>query len=374
MKKSRFGKQTGRAAGVEVIDLANGRLSLRLCPTRGMSILSGRVDGRRLGWHSPVGEVVHPRHVDLDQGSGNGWLAGFSEFIVRCGLSNIGKAGWDDISLCGTKTRERLTLHGKIANLNARDVRVVKPDTKELRVEGVVRDAGLELHSTLSTHLKSGKFRITDRVTNVGHTPAEFQLLYHCNFGPPLLEKGARFHAPVRAVTGLNRRATQQISRYAEFSGPRAGFREQVFACWLRADARGRTMVALRNAAADFAISIRFSISALPCMTLWKQTGAAHEMYVTGLEPGTAFPNHRSFERAQGRVRVLAPGESWSATLAIRAHSGQSAVAALLKAIRRIQGRTQPQKLTAGKFYHLRPGSNRPNGKSSRSNTLSQCL
>ena len=38
----------------------------------------------------------------------------------------------------------------------------------------------------------------------------------------------------------------------------------------------------------------------LPCFTLWKNTAAEADGYVTGLEPGTNFPNLRSFERFVG--------------------------------------------------------------------------
>jgi hypothetical protein len=45
----------------------------------------------------------------------------------------------------------------------------------------------------------------------------------------------------------------------------------------------------------------------LPCYTLWKNTTAEPDGYVTGLEPGTNFPNPRSFETQRGRVVKLAP-------------------------------------------------------------------
>jgi hypothetical protein len=39
---------------------------------------------------------------------------------------------------------------------------------------------------------------------------------------------------------------------------------------------------------------------------------------VTGLEPGTNFPNPKPYERERGRVRTLAPGESVSFELELR--------------------------------------------------------
>ena len=57
-------------------------------------------------------------------------------------------------------------------------------------------------------------------------------------------------------------------------------------------------------------MSVKFNKRQLPCFTLWKNRQAAADGYVTGLEPATNFPNRKSFEKEQGRVAVLAPGET----------------------------------------------------------------
>ena len=50
------------------------------------------------------------------------------------------------------------------------------------------------------------------------------------------------------------------------------------------------------------AIALRFNRQELPCFTVWKNTAALEDGYVTGLEPATNFPNFKTFERQQGRV------------------------------------------------------------------------
>ena len=77
----------GRQEGVDLIEVDNGVLRFTVIPTRGMSI--GQVVGGdvRLGWDSPVREVVHPRHVDLQDHGGLGWLTGFNEWLTRCGVN-----------------------------------------------------------------------------------------------------------------------------------------------------------------------------------------------------------------------------------------------------------------------------------------------
>jgi len=54
---------------------------------------------------------------------------------------------------------------------------------------------------------------------------------------------------------------------------------------------------------------------------------------VTGLEPGTGFPNPRPVERAAGRVPKLQGGESYRVHLAIAALTSKAEVAQATSAI-----------------------------------------
>ena len=65
----------------------------------------------------------------------------------------------------------------------------------------------------------------------------------------------------------------------------------------------------------------------LPCFTLWKNQGGLADGYVTGLEPGTNYPNARSFEEAHGRVVALAPNQTVRFDLAIEHLSGPALTA-----------------------------------------------
>ena len=76
----------GKQEDVEIIVVDNGRLGFTVCPTRGMGVLSAKMGGVYLGWNSPVKEVVHPRLINLQSRGGLGWLEGFNEWMVRCGL------------------------------------------------------------------------------------------------------------------------------------------------------------------------------------------------------------------------------------------------------------------------------------------------
>src|SRR5438105_3493959 len=81
----------GKQEGVELIVVDNGKLRITLVPTRGMGVLSVAAGDVRLGWDSPVKDIVHPQFVNLQARGGLGWLDGFNEWLCRCGLENNGQ-------------------------------------------------------------------------------------------------------------------------------------------------------------------------------------------------------------------------------------------------------------------------------------------
>jgi hypothetical protein len=145
------------------------------------------------------------------------------------------------------------------------------------------------------------------------------------------------------AVAPQNEHAASQIENWDQYTGPTPGVAEQVYLIVPRADENGRACVMLHNAAADRAASITFPISELPCLTIWKRPGGLNDGYVTGLEPSTSYPNLKSFERKQGRVVRLEPGETYRASLEITVHVDAPAVAATAERIKQLQHDAPPQ-------------------------------
>jgi len=308
----------GKQEGVDVIVVNNGRLSFVVVPTRGMSALKVEMGDIRLGWDSPVKEVVHPQFVNLQSRGGLGWLEGFNEWMVRCGLEWAGHPGKDKfINNTGDEAEMDLTLHGKIGNIPASEVEVVIDRTApyRIRVRGRVDERmfygpKLELWTEISTEPGSNTFRIDDEVKNYGAYDQEFQIIYHSNYGPPLLEAGSRFVVAAKEVRPFNAHAAKSLNQFAEYVAPTKGFIEQVYGVIPFTDSQNRTTVMLRNAAGDKGVSISYRIDQLPFFTLWKNTTAIEEGYVTGLEPATGFPANRSVERKAGRVPKLKPNET----------------------------------------------------------------
>lgn len=341
----------GKQEGVELVEVDNGRLRITLIPTRGLGVLKAEMEDVRLGWDAPVKEVVHPHYVNLPTRGGLGWLDGFNEWLVRCGLENCGGPGRDEfVTNTGAKAEMDLWLHGKIANIPASELRVVidRRSPHTIRVRGRTEERmfygpKLQLWTELTTLPGANTFQVQDTVVNCGASEQEFQLLYHVNYGSPLLEAGARFLGPIRRVTPFNETAAEGIQSWDQYAGPTPGFVEQVYCLHPFADEDGRTMLMLQNAAASRAASISLAVPQLPYVSLWKSTAALEEGYVTGIEPGTSFPNTRRVEREAGRVPKLGPGESRRFTIDFGIHIGRREVAHAATHVARIQARHQTQ-------------------------------
>lgn len=340
----------GKQEGVDMIVIDNGKLQIAICPTRGMGVLWAKLGDVRLGWDSPVKEIVDPRFINLQSRGGLGWLEGFNEFLCRCGLEWSGHPGADRfINNVGDEATLELTLHGKIANIPASEVEISvdRDPPYRIHVRGRVYERmfygpKLELRTDLSTEPGSNTFRISDTITNQGAGEQEFQILYHTNFGKPLLEEGATFLAPIDRITPFNAHAAKGLAEFDKYPAPKLGFIEQVYKIKPSADGDGRTTALLVNARADRAASVSFNIKELPYLTLWKNTNAESEGYVTGIEPGTGFPHNRRVERARGRTPKLAAGASRTFAIDYSVHVGEAEVKSAAARVAAIQGDRKP--------------------------------
>ena len=358
--------QGGVRDGVDTIEVDNGNFRFVVVPTRGMGLWKGWLGKTEIGWQSPVKGPVHPQFVPLADPSGLGWLEGFDELMCRCGLESNGAPdfGQDDLYKYVTSNPEKFglscapgprqgaaykyPLHGRIANRPAHHVELAIDDASgEMILTGLVDETRflfqkLRLKATYRTRIGQNGLSITDEVTNLSGNPAELQMLYHVNFGAPILDPGAKVVAPVKAVVPRDPRAAEGIGTWDSYPNEQAGYSEQVYFFHLLADGDDMTQVLLKNAHGTGGVSLRFNKKQLPYFTLWKNTPLAADGYVTGLEPGTNFPNPRTFEGDQGRVVKLQPGATVKFEVHLDVHTDAQAISSAEAAIAKIQGGAKP--------------------------------
>ncbi len=301
--------QDGLAAGVWGLEVVVGDFRAVFLPTRGMSIEEVFVGDFRFGWHSPVPGPVHPSLVPLFAPDGLGWLHGFTELLVRCGLTSNGAPQF------AADGRLEYPLHGQIGNLPAQTVSISLLDSGVLEIEAEIDEVRFHFQKwrlTTRYRIRAGisQIEVIDRVTNLAGRRYDFQLLYHFNLGPPLLEPGSQLLVNADSVVPRDALPAADVEQWDVMPLPRPDEGEQVFFITSRAGDSGLAWGVAVNPSRTAAAGIEYDAEQLPCFTLWKNPADPRDGYVVGLEPGTNFPNPRRVEAEQGRTVWLAPGES----------------------------------------------------------------
>jgi galactose mutarotase-like enzyme len=346
----------GKQEGSELITISTNQLQITIVPTRGMSVLSVQAGEVWLGWDSPIDEIVHPAYINLDSRGGLGWIEGFNELLVRCGLEFAGHPGTDVFTTnTGDQGEMDLTLHGKIGNIPASRVElsIEQAPPHRITVSGLVSERvffgpKLDMQTALSVTPGESAWTITDTITNDGASEQEFEIIYHTNFGTNesgagLLGEGSRVAVPTRSVTPMNAHSAGNLADWTTYAGPTPGFIEDVYLLDPIANDEGQSLAALVNAGSTASVTMRWSMEELPYFTLWKNTTALEDGYVTGLEPGTCYPYNRRVERSAGRLPVLLAGESRSFTVNFSVQQDAAGVRAVLDEIADLQGDAEPE-------------------------------
>jgi len=347
----------GLRDGVQLLSVDSNGMSLQILPTRGMGVWKGAFRGVPLGWQAPLQGPVHPKFVGIAQPDGLGWLWGFDELVARCGLESNGAPDFDEHG------RLKYPLHGRISNIPVHKFTVGFDEaTNEITITGEVDErrlhfSKLRLRTTYRIKVGSSRVDIVDEIFNLSGAPGECQMLYHVNFGPPLCAPGSRLLAPVETIVARTKHAAEHIGHWEFFGPARPGFEEIVYFYRLHADAQEQTLALLESPDRKTGVSLHWSRKELPCFTLWKNQVSLEDGYVTGIEPGTNYPNPRSFETKQGRVVKLAPGDAHRMSWAIEVHPDEPSVQAAEKRIDEIRAGRAPEILTSKPGWTVPPTS-----------------
>ncbi|MDZ7269611.1 MAG: aldose 1-epimerase family protein [candidate division KSB1 bacterium] len=295
---------------------------------RGLDIHDAHYKGMALAWQS-AGGITSPF---LYEPEGLGWLRTFhGGWLNTCGLSNAGAPGSDELGAYG--------LHGRLSNLPAQLLGCGGRwlgDDYELWLEGCVRETAvfgcnLQLTRRLTTRLGESMLQIVDTIENLGDRPTPFMLLYHCNFGFPLLAAGSRVVINQKSVRPRDAVARAGFDSHLVIDPPQPGFAEQVFFHEAMAAADGMVTAAVINEALQLAGYVSYRQRELPELIEWKQMGAG--TYVLGLEPANCLVMGRAAERERGTLRQLAPGETCETLLRLGVVEGPDAIDRLIKTI-----------------------------------------
>jgi hypothetical protein len=296
----------GWARGMRAADISNGSgLQYTVLPDRGMDISLASFKGINLAYQTPNGET-HPSYFEPE---GIGWLRTFGAgLLTTCGLTYLGSPCVDN--------GEPLGLHGRYSTIPASrftDLSDWEGDTYIYKLKGTIEEGylfgnKLRLEREISSTGGQNVIRIKDSVTNFGSRPSPYTILYHMNFGYPLLSEDAELFIDPKETQPRDADAVPGIYEFRKFIRPQQEYREQVFYHTMKGDKNGETSVTLKNKKAGISVKIKFNIKQLPYVNQWKMMGYGE--YVLGIEPSNVVVKSRNILREENSLPMLQPGES----------------------------------------------------------------
>ncbi len=294
----RFLDDDGPGRGARRIRLVTGGgLEVELHPDRALDAGHVTFRGVPVTWASANGPVAPA----LASSRSTDWLRSFmGGLLSTCGLDSYGPASVDE--------GVAYPLHGRVGVIPATLDRTTLDDGR-LIVEGHVRQTGVFAENLLlrrrwTAELGGTVLKLEDTVVNEGTAPQGHMVLYHINFGWPLIDERATLHIPADRTTARDSDAEAGIERWADIDPPRPAYREQVFAHEFEGD---RARVVVDNAGIGVRVAVEFDSTTLPALVQWKMTGESH--YVVGLEPTNVNSlTGRAQTRTDGLLPMLAPG------------------------------------------------------------------
>ena len=322
----------GRGTRIAWINTGSG-LRFKVIVDRALDIADAFYNQHSIAWLSHSGITAPERFSN----QGIDWLRTFGGgLLTTCGLTHVGGPERDE-------TGER-GLHDQISNLSAEIESIIQPDPAagkmNMSITGRIKQTqvlgpNIELKRTISATLGQATIRIHDEVINRGNTLAPHMLLYHFNFGWPLVDEGADIiwqgeWQPREG--GLNNKIFREGYNFRKCSPPldeHGGNGEAVAFINAVTDSAGQCECGLYNSKIGIAMSMKFQKKQLPWLTNWQHWGKGE--YVTGLEPGTHPPIGQAKAREQQNLIFLNPGETRTYDLEIEVMENEGKIAEFLK-------------------------------------------
>ena len=318
----------GRGCRIAWFNTGSG-LRFKVVLDRGMDIAEAFFNQHSLTWISFLGVTV----PNSGTTSGINWLNSFGGgLLTTCGLTHTGPPEKDE--------NGELGLHDRIGNIPASLISIIQPDLRNdcpgMSITGKVVQSStvigphLELKRTISARLGQSGFKITDEITNLGNTPAPHMLLYHFNFGWPLVDEGTEiiWKGKWQSRGGEQNDFIFNESNYPNLKKCHApikehlGSGESVGFVELEADDMGMCECGLNNKKLGLKVIMRFPQNQLPFLTNWQHYGKNE--YVTGVEPGTHTPIGRKAANENGTLIYIQPDETKIYEIEIEVSKNQS--------------------------------------------------
>jgi hypothetical protein len=301
----------GMSEGVRVMRVDNGgNLSASVLPGRCMDLLQVRYKGKNMNYLAPQGV----RNAEF-------YEAGDAHFLRNFFVGQLTTGGLQNIGVPKDVYGETRGLHGRIDNIPAENVsyeRTLVKGVPGLSVKGTMKEArlfgeNLTLERKLAFAYEDDSITITDRVTNCGFGRRQFGLLYHLNYGYPLLQDGTRIIIDSEEVTPRTPEAAKYAGTWNVIEAPEYPYPERCYFHKIKPDRKGKCSYTVFNDKLAVGVRVEFDAKELPYFCEWKMLGKGE--YVLGMEPMNMFMDGPAVGEKGCMAPVLAAGGSKTYTV-----------------------------------------------------------
>jgi Domain of unknown function (DUF4432) len=295
----------GPGDGMRAYDIrCAGGFSFRILPDRGFDIGWAWAYGWPVSWTGKVGEVG-PAPTAHDPA----WIKRFGGgLLTTCGIDNVGLPS------------EEIGQHGSFTFLRATGVHVRREfrdradGSRDLAIvaSAVLDDVDalsrhLRIHRTITTLVGRAELVLEDTVENLGHRTEPAPILYHVNFGSPFWSPGATLTMnPQSQITPRDDHAVVGLEHWGRAPAVVPNEREWVFEHRFPPET-ARPSAHIVSLSTGLQATMSWTGDTLPRVHQWVHPGAG--VGALGVEPANASVLGRAYDRAEGRLAVLEPGE-----------------------------------------------------------------
>ncbi len=308
----RYTLDEGRKKGTGAIDVRTGSgFEYTVLPDRGLDISLATYRGSNLVFLGPQGETA-PAYYDMH---GRNWLYSFyAGLLTTCGPDNLGGPCVDD--------GEELGQHGRFNNTPATNVACdldMLSDDPEIKITGTIDFSEslmskLKVKRTITSPVGKSEVTVHDLIRNEGGKAVPLSLLYHINFGYPLLDETVQIEVSSDKVESCNDYAEEYLEERGAFGVPDVSNEEKNY---LHSFDPGRTAFArILNRKLGIGVEISFQTDAFEYLNQWKMEGIKD--YVLALEPCTVPCLNRAELRQRNMLKYINPKEELELVFTIK--------------------------------------------------------
>jgi hypothetical protein len=321
---------TGSEAGHPAVYLENDLLRITVLPEKGADIYTfiHKPTGLDMLWKNPIG-LWPPGSPPHDGSMGFPFLENY-------------EGCWQELfPSCNDPTRyngKDIPFHGEVCALPWQyNLEEQSADCLAVRFTVETRQTTFRLERVMRIERDSTRLTLDETVTNVGSADQHFVWGHHCVVGGPWLEAGCKLDMPARTITTIEQIYEEKTARLAPgqrqpwphartrnggtvdlsvVPGPEIHSHDDIYLTDLTDG-----WVSVANPRIGIRFSLHWDVQVFKWIISWQPYGGAEALpfkgqsYALGIEPWVSDkPLGPSVE--EGKAIKLAPGESFSTTLA----------------------------------------------------------